>query len=80
VVQLRSNIGETVFTPFMGVGSECYVPVLLGRRAIGVELKNSYFKQAVKNMEGAETGYRYDQVINDLFDVDLTVSGLENGD
>jgi hypothetical protein len=80
VVQLRSNPGETVFTPFMGVGSECYVPVLLGRRAIGVELKGSYFKQAVKNMEGAETGYRYDQVINDLFDVDLAVDSLENGE
>lgn len=68
VVQLRSNPGETVFTPFMGVGSECYIPVILGRRAIGVELKTSYFNQAVKNMEGAETGYRYDQINTELFD------------
>jgi len=68
VVQLRSNPGETVFTPFMGVGSECYIPVILGRRAIGAELKTSYFNQAVKNMEGAETGYRYDQINTELFD------------
>lgn len=47
---LWSNPGETVLTPFMGVGSEVYSPVRLGRKAIGVELKPTYFKQAVKNM------------------------------
>jgi DNA modification methylase len=46
-----SNPGEVVLTPFMGVGSECYGAVLNGRKAIGVELKPSYFRQAVKNME-----------------------------
>ena len=49
-VVLWTNPGETVLTPFMGVGSETYGAVLNGRRAIGVELKSSYFKQAVKNM------------------------------
>jgi DNA modification methylase len=49
-VQLWSNPGETVLTPFMGVGSEVYEPVRLGRRAIGAELKPSYFRQAVKNL------------------------------
>lgn len=49
MVVLRSNPGETVLTPFMGVGSEVYGAVLNGRRAIGIELKPSYFKQAVKN-------------------------------
>lgn len=53
-VVLRSNPGETVFTPFMGVGTEVYVPVKLGRKAIGVELKSSYYKQAVKNVRQAE--------------------------
>ena len=48
---LRSNPGETVLTPFMGVGSEVYGAVQLGRRGIGIELKESYFKQAIKNME-----------------------------
>lgn len=51
VVTLRSNPGETVFTPFMGVGSEVYSAVGNGRRGIGAELKPSYFKQAVLNME-----------------------------
>ena len=49
-VTLWSNPGETVLTPFMGVGSEVFVPVQIGRRGIGFELKPSYFKQSVKNM------------------------------
>ena len=57
-VELFSNKGETVFTPFMGVGSEVYSPVLLGRRGIGVELKPSYYRQAVKNIEMAASGKR----------------------
>lgn len=47
---LWSNPGETVLTPFMGVGSEVFEPVRLGRKGIGIELKPSYFRQAVKNM------------------------------
>jgi len=50
VVVLRSNPGEVVFTPFMGVGSEVYGPLINGRKGIGVELKKSYFNQAVKNV------------------------------
>jgi DNA modification methylase len=49
-VILWSNPGEVVFTPFMGVGSEAYGAVLNGRRAIGAELKRSYYMQAVKNL------------------------------
>lgn len=52
-VTLWSNPGDTVLTPFMGVGSECFGAVVLGRKAVGIELKPSYFKQAVKNMESA---------------------------
>jgi len=55
-VTLYSNPGEVVFTPFMGVGSEVYSPVLMGRRGIGVELKPSYFRQAVKNVSAAAAG------------------------
>jgi hypothetical protein len=51
VVQMRTNPGETVFTPFMGVGSEVYSAVTLGRKGIGAELKESYFRQAAKNLE-----------------------------
>lgn len=50
---LWSNPGDIVLTPFMGVGSEIYGALLNGRRAIGIELKESYFRQAVRNMEFA---------------------------
>jgi DNA modification methylase len=56
-VELYTNPGETVFTPFMGVGSEVYSPVYLGRRGIGVELKKSYFRQAVKNIAMAKADF-----------------------
>ena len=50
-VVLWSNPNEVVLTPFMGVGSEAYGAVLNGRRALGIELKTSYYRQAVKNLE-----------------------------
>tara|TARA_R110002126_G_scaffold63681_2_gene163081 strand:+ start:83 stop:475 length:393 start_codon:yes stop_codon:yes gene_type:complete len=53
-VVLWSNPGEAVLTPFMGVGSEAYGAVLNGRRAIGAELKTSYYNQAVKNLSSIE--------------------------
>lgn len=57
IVELYSNPGEVVFTPFMGVGSEVFSPVSLGRKAIGAELKDSYFKQARINLEHAKTRF-----------------------
>jgi len=60
-VELFSNVGETVFTPFMGVGSEVYSPICMGRRGMGAELKNSYYRQAVKNVQSAADGYRFDK-------------------
>lgn len=47
---LWSNPGERVLTPFMGVGSEVYGAVTLGRLGIGIELKPSYYRQALRNM------------------------------
>lgn len=58
VVQMRSNPGETVLTPFMGVGSEVYSAVTKGRRGIGAELKTSYYRQAVRNLENIVSGCR----------------------
>jgi hypothetical protein len=57
-VDLRTNPGETVLTPFMGVGSEVYAAVELDRRAIGIELKPGYYRQTVKNLNaiGADRG------------------------
>lgn len=63
-IQLWSNPGETVFTPFMGVGSEVFSAVSNDRRGIGVELKPTYYRQAVRNLEAAITAPR-DQA--DLF-------------
>lgn len=53
-IRLWSNAGETVFTPFAGIGSEVYSAVKLNRRGLGIELKPSYFKSAVKNLEELE--------------------------
>jgi DNA modification methylase len=50
-LDLRTMPGERVLTPFMGVGSEVYGAVANGRRGIGIELKPSYYRQAVKNLE-----------------------------
>ena len=52
-IELWSNPGDTVLTPFMGIGSEAYMAVKMGRRAVGVELKDSYFRQAVANVKEA---------------------------
>lgn len=52
-VTLWSNKGDTVLSPFAGIGSEGYVSLQLGRKFVGVELKDSYYKQAVKNLENA---------------------------
>lgn len=48
-ILLWSNPGDIVLTPFLGIGSEAYVALELKRRAIGIELKESYYNQAVKN-------------------------------
>jgi DNA modification methylase len=64
---LWSNPGEKVLTPFMGVGSEVYGAVCAGRLGIGVELKPSYYQQAVKNMEAAAAGTDQTVPQDDLF-------------
>jgi hypothetical protein len=64
-VILGSNPGETVLTPFMGVGSETYGSVLNGRRAVGAELKHSYYTQAVRNMSSIKAEIEP----QDLFDM-----------
>jgi DNA modification methylase len=58
VITLWSNPGETVLTPFMGVGSEVYGALCAGRKAIGMELKPSYYRQAEKNVAVAYEGKR----------------------
>lgn len=55
IIVLRSNPGEVVLTPFMGVGSEVYAALKNGRKAIGIELKESYYRQAIKNVKSIDT-------------------------
>jgi DNA modification methylase len=58
LVELYSNPNEVVLTPFAGVGSEVYSPVSMGRKAIGIELKDSYYKQMTLNMEDASKRFK----------------------
>lgn len=60
-VRLWSNPGDTVLSPFMGIGSEGWASLKAGRRFVGCELKESYYRQAVKNLSEAERS------VNDLF-------------
>jgi len=53
-VKLWSNPGDTVFSPFAGIGSEGYVALKMGRRFLGAELKRSYFDNACRNLEQAK--------------------------
>lgn len=61
-IDLWSNPGDVVLTPFLGIGSEVYAAVEMGRKGIGIELKPSYFQQAVKNLKELE-----DKRTDDLF-------------
>jgi hypothetical protein len=53
----------------MGVGSEVYGAVIAGRKGIGVELKTSYYKQAIKNMEMALNDNTYKQVEQERLEI-----------
>jgi DNA modification methylase len=52
-IELWSAEDDVVFTPFLGIGSEVYQALLMNRKGIGIELKPTYYKQAVKNCESA---------------------------
>ncbi len=67
LVELYSNPGEVCLTPFMGVGSEVFSPVSKGRKAIGIELKDSYFKQASISMELSEKRFKDTKKQLDIF-------------
>lgn len=58
LVELYTNKNEVVLTPFMGVGSEVFSAVSLDRKAIGIELKESYFRQSIENLKTAQTRFK----------------------
>jgi DNA modification methylase len=53
LILLYSNEGDTVLTPFMGIGSEVFQAVKMGRKGVGFELKESYYDLAKKNVAAA---------------------------
>jgi len=57
VLTLWSNPGDVVLTPFMGVGSEVYISVLMNRLGVGIELKKSYYNQSIQNVRTAAEGH-----------------------
>lgn len=70
IVVLRSNPGEVVLTPFMGVGSEVYGALINDRKAIGIELKTAYYKQAIKNVKHAlATRYERSDSLLDMIEM-----------
>lgn len=66
LVYMYTNEGETVLTPFMGVGSEVYSPVSMRRKAVGIELKDSYYRQAIENLKDAPNRFQPKQVQQSL--------------
>jgi adenine specific DNA methylase Mod len=64
-LELWSKAGDTVLSPFMGIGSEGFQAVKMGRRFVGAELKSSYWGQACRNLRSAENaqhGGLFDEV------------------
>jgi DNA modification methylase len=61
LVDLYSNPNEVVLSPFMGIGTDVFSPVSMGRKAIGIELKDSYYKQATLNLKEAEKRFKQKQ-------------------
>ena len=74
---LWSNPGETILTPFMGVGSEVYGAVRNGRRAVGIELKETYYRQAVQNVAFASKENADD---GDQIAIEFSGTNDENGE
>jgi DNA modification methylase len=56
-IHLWTNKGDTVFTPFAGIGSEVYCAVEMGRKGLGFELKKTYFDESVKNIRDLESNF-----------------------
>jgi DNA modification methylase len=79
LVELYSNPGETILTPFAGVMSEVFGAVRLGRKAIGIELKGTYFKQGIKNLkELNHIGNKQNKISFENPDIDIEIGCLKD--
>jgi DNA modification methylase len=78
-LQLWSKKEDIVFTPFMGIGSEIYEAIKLNRRGIGIELKESYFNQAVKNIQSAIESNNQDGLFNstNIIEFDASIDDID---
>jgi superfamily II DNA or RNA helicase len=65
-IKLYSNPGETILSPFMGIGSEIYQAIRFGRKGIGIELKESYYKTAVNNLKYAEGHFTAQELFDEI--------------
>lgn len=79
LVDMYTNPGEICLTPYAGVGSEMFSPVSMGRRAIGAELKESYFKQLKLNMKEAEKRFNESGQMVMQFDVEESFIDIDMG-
>lgn len=68
LVELYSNPNEIVLSPFMGVGSDVFSAVSMGRKAIGIELKDSYYIQAILNLKEVSKRFKKNNIQKSLFD------------
>lgn len=71
-------MGETVCSPFAGIGSEVYMALKLGRRAVGCELKRSYFDAALKNLRRIEAAQDQDRLFPEHSDDWLRALGAQD--
>jgi hypothetical protein len=67
-IQLWSNPGDVILTPFLGIGSELYEAVKMGRKGVGFELKESYYREAVRNLTAAEQSLGERDLFSDIPD------------
>ena len=65
-INLWTNENDIVLDPFAGIGSSNYVALKMGRRTIGVELKENYYKLALENVEKADMGYIIEGITNEF--------------
>lgn len=66
LIDLYTKPGETVFTPFMGIGTEAVCAIKRGRKGVGIELKGSYYQMAVRHIQAAEPGAKGEQLTIDV--------------
>lgn len=67
-IELYTNLGNLIFDPFGGIGSTGDVAIRMGRKALLIELKESYYKQAVKNLRAAEMSTRQTSLFDEQFE------------